>query len=60
LLILSRKLQQQIVIQIGQHEVVVTVVRISDGTVRLGFNAARWIQITRAELGVQDDGELEP
>lgn len=51
MLILSRKQEEQIVIETGQGErIELTVCNIGEGKVRLGFEAPRDITIVRSEV----------
>jgi len=57
MLVLSRKVGEQLMIG---DDIVITVVRMSETTVRLGITAPVAMNIVRAELVTQgkDDGEL--
>lgn len=50
MLVLTRKIGEQIVIGEGPHQVVATVVDIRGDKVRLGFDAARDVAINRLEV----------
>lgn len=50
MLVLSRKLGEQIIIGEGVNRVVITVVDIDRGKIRIGVEAAREIPVHRAEL----------
>ena len=50
MLVLSRKLHEQIVIQIGEHKVVICVVDLARDRVRLGVVAPPEVSIHREEV----------
>jgi len=50
MLVLSRKTDEQIVIQLGDQEVVVQLVAIERNKVRLGIIAPPWVPIHREEV----------
>lgn len=50
MLVLSREPDQKIIIQAGEHKIVVSVVEIRRGLVRLGVDAAIEVQIDREEV----------
>ncbi|PNR94729.1 carbon storage regulator [Petrotoga sp. 9PWA.NaAc.5.4] len=50
MLILSRKTGESIIIKIGDKEIKMTLVEINNGSIKLGFEAARDIKIYRDEV----------
>lgn len=54
MLVLSRKQDEKIIIQAGDEQIAVTVVRIDNNRVRLGIEAGAAVTILRSEL-IKDD-----
>ena len=54
-LILSRKLNEQIELTVGEEKIVVTVVMLLHDKVRLGFSAGPNVTIMRSELLRKDE-----
>lgn len=50
MLVLSRKVNENVVIEIGVERVIIMVTRIEDSKVRLSFDAPKSISIDRQEL----------
>lgn len=50
MLVLTRKLNESIVIKVPGSDIIITVVRMEGGQVRLGIDAPRDIPVIRAEL----------
>ena len=59
MLVLTRKLNEQIVIQLGDQDVVVRIVAVKGDRVRLGIVAAPEVSVHREEVLLRiKDGEL--
>ncbi len=50
MLVLTRKLGQQLVMRIGREEVILGILRISGGRVRVGIDAPSQVAVLRQEL----------
>lgn len=59
MLVLSRKRDEKILLQLnGEESVELTVVRIDNNKVRLGFDASKDVTILRSELLDRDDPKV--
>jgi len=50
MLVLTRKREEQVVLQLEDQTILIRVVSIDGGRVRLGFEAGKDVKIVRAEL----------
>lgn len=50
MLVLTRRVDEQIVITAGADTIVITVTEIEGGKVKLGFEAPHWVKINRREI----------
>lgn len=50
MLVLTRKLGQAVRIRVGDETVRIAVLKLKDGSIKLGFNAANHVKILRDEL----------
>ena len=50
MLVLTRKLGQAVRIRVGDETVRIAVLKLKDGSIKLGFNAASYVKILRDEL----------
>ena len=57
MLVIKRKVNQQIVIGRPPHEVTITIVRLERGAVRLGIDAPLDVLVDRSEVRVQRLGK---
>lgn len=57
MLVLTRRLDQEIFLTVGGERVVIAVLKIDRGQVRLGFDASRSVVITRSELAEREAEE---
>jgi carbon storage regulator len=60
MLVLSRKVDEEIVIDVAGHEIVVKVVRVGAGGVRLGVTADDDVSVHRREVWERIGEELQP